>query len=224
MGCIRSLFRFAAAAVVMTWSARFAGAGETPDSQPPASVFSDFRAESPGQPHRITAADLPEPYASTSANNPASKAARPRNALPSAPPGFVVNVFAEGLSGPRAMRTAPNGDVFLAESMAGRIRVFRGVAGGKPLRSDIFIDGLNRTVWHCVLSRWAAPAMGLYRRHRRRAARALRRRPDTPPGPRKSCLMSRPEVATGRVICGSRRTAARCSLRSVRVRISATPT
>ncbi len=144
MGCIRSLFRFAAAAVVMTWSARFAGAGETPDSQPPASVFSDFRAESPGQPHRITAADLPEPYASTSANNPASKVARPRNALPSAPPGFVVNVFAEGLSGPRAMRTAPNGDVFLAESMAGRIRVFRGVAGGKPLRSDIFIDGLNR--------------------------------------------------------------------------------
>jgi len=43
------------------------------------------------------------------------------------------------------LRTAPNGDIFLAESSAGRIRVFRGLTSdGKPEQMQIFASGLNR--------------------------------------------------------------------------------
>jgi glucose/arabinose dehydrogenase len=56
-----------------------------------------------------------------------------------------VNLYADGLGTPRVIRLAPNGDVFVAESGAGRIRVFRGMtADGKPKRSDIFVSNLNR--------------------------------------------------------------------------------
>jgi len=44
--------------------------------------------------------------------------------MPKAPPGFVVSLFASGLDIPRALRAAPDGSVFLAESGAGRIRRF----------------------------------------------------------------------------------------------------
>src|SRR5579862_9863948 len=140
MGTHRPLLRLIASALVLTGTVPVAGAADSPDDQPPpASPFSDFRAEHPGSSHRITAADLPEPYASQSASNPPSKVRRPSGALPTAPPGFSVNVFAEDLVTPRAMRTAPNGDVFVAESSAGRIRVFRAMAGGRPQQSAIFI-------------------------------------------------------------------------------------
>src|SRR6202035_6193273 len=67
---------------------------------------------------------------------------------PVVPPGFEVTLFAEGLDQPRLIRAAPNGDIFVAESAAGRIRVLRpaapGAAGeaGKP-RSEVFASGLN---------------------------------------------------------------------------------
>jgi glucose/arabinose dehydrogenase len=41
--------------------------------------------------------------------------------------------------------TAPNGDVFLAETGAGQIRVFRGISGdGKPQQNEVFTTGLKR--------------------------------------------------------------------------------
>ena len=110
----------------------------------PAPPFSDFRSERPGATHRITAADLPEPYATDSATNQARIIARPKGTLPTAPRGFKVDIFADKLVTPRALRTAPNGDVFVAESSAGRIRVFRGLKDGRPLQSSVFVEGLNR--------------------------------------------------------------------------------
>ena len=39
----------------------------------------------------------------------------------------------------------PNGDIFLAESSSGKIRVFRGItAGGKPEHVELFATGLNK--------------------------------------------------------------------------------
>jgi len=53
--------------------------------------------------------------------------------MPQAPPFFQVGLFATNLEVPRVIRVAPNGDVFVVESQAGRIRVFRGMsADGKP--------------------------------------------------------------------------------------------
>jgi glucose/arabinose dehydrogenase len=56
-----------------------------------------------------------------------------------------VDEFASDLERPRTLRTAPNGDVFLAESGAARIRVFRAPDGAtRPAQSGIFADGLSQ--------------------------------------------------------------------------------
>jgi glucose/arabinose dehydrogenase/mono/diheme cytochrome c family protein len=111
----------------------------------PPGPFTDFRYELPGNTHRITVDDLPAPYATASAANSPSLVERPPDVKPEAPEGFKVGLFADGLAQPRVIRAAPNGDMFVAESAAGRIRVFRGVnEDGKPQRSQIFVDHLNR--------------------------------------------------------------------------------
>jgi len=112
---------------------------------PPPPPFTDFRYEAPGTVRKVTVADLPAPYATESAGNPPKIVPRPEGAWPKALPGFTVGLFAEGLKGPRLTRTAPNGDVFVAETSSGRIKVFRGLtAEGKPDQSETFIEGLER--------------------------------------------------------------------------------
>ena len=112
---------------------------------PPPAPFTDFRFETPGTRRKISVGDLPPPYATASAGNAPSLVQRPPEVWPQAPAGFKVNLYAEGLATPRVIHTAPNGDVFVAETGAGRIRVFRGLtAEGKPQRSEIFAGGLNR--------------------------------------------------------------------------------
>ena len=97
----------------------------------------DWSMDAPGVRRRITPDALPAPYATRSASRSPSVIAPPRGVLPRVPPGFVVSVFAEGLDMPRALRTAPNGDIFLAESGAGTIRVFTGQ------KSRVFAANLN---------------------------------------------------------------------------------
>jgi glucose/arabinose dehydrogenase len=109
------------------------------------SAFSDFRSERPGTIHRITAADLPAPFASPSVSNAPKVVPRPADAKPQALPGYAVALYADGLDNPRLMRTAPNGDVFVAESRPGRIKVIRGRdASGRAQTTDVFADGLSR--------------------------------------------------------------------------------
>ena len=91
--------------------------------------------------HRITVADLPAPLATPSVDNPAGLAPRPPGG-PQVLPGYKVNVYAEGLENPRLIRTAPNGDVFVAESDAGRVRVLRG--GDTAATNEIFATELKR--------------------------------------------------------------------------------
>jgi glucose/arabinose dehydrogenase len=111
----------------------------------PQAPFTDFRYEKPGTVRKITAADLPQPYATKSADNGAEVVARPANAWPIAPAGYKVEMYASGLENPRLMRTAPNGDIFLAESDPGRIRVFRGLTSdGKAEQMQVFASGLNK--------------------------------------------------------------------------------
>jgi glucose/arabinose dehydrogenase len=110
----------------------------------PVAPFTDFRYEKPGTTRKITVNDLPQPYATQSSNNGAELVARPANAWPVAPDGFKVEMFAAGLENPRLLRTAPNGDIFLAESEPGRIRVFRGMTSdGKAEQMQVFASGLK---------------------------------------------------------------------------------
>jgi glucose/arabinose dehydrogenase/cytochrome c5 len=111
----------------------------------PQAPFTDFRFERPGETRDIKVQNLPAPYGTDSANNAPQLVARPRNAWPQAPAGFTVQQYATGLDNPRLLRTAPNGDIFLAESDPGEIKVFRGItADGKPQQSSTFTTGLNQ--------------------------------------------------------------------------------
>jgi glucose/arabinose dehydrogenase len=63
----------------------------------------------------------------------------------SVPEGFSVKLFASGLSNPRIIRVAPNGDIFVAETAANRIRVLRAADGAEaPSENQIFAQGLDR--------------------------------------------------------------------------------
>jgi glucose/arabinose dehydrogenase/mono/diheme cytochrome c family protein len=111
---------------------------------PPPAPFTDFRYETPGTSRKITVNDLPQPFASSSAENGPQLVARPESVWPKAPEGFEVDLYATGLDNPRTLRTAPNGDIFLTESNAGRIRVFRGLTSDhKPELSAVFATNLK---------------------------------------------------------------------------------
>ena len=89
--------------------------------------FSNFRTEKPGTMHKITVGDLPAPYATKSASNGPDLVPRPKDVWPQAPPGFKVELFTDDVKNPRKLLTAPNGDLFVAESSEGRIKIFRGI-------------------------------------------------------------------------------------------------
>ena len=113
------------------------------DAPLPPQPFVDYRLEEPGKIHKVTVNDLPEPYATKSASNGPTVVERPQNAWPKAPEGFKVEQFTAGLDNPRLMRTAPNGDIFLAEMKAGDVKVFRGItADGHPQQTEVFARGL----------------------------------------------------------------------------------
>ena len=122
----------------------------TPSSEPlppgplPTPPFTDYRFEKPGTRHLITVADLPKPYQSAPVSNGPRLVARPQGAWPKVPAGFLVQLFANGLDNPRIIRAAPNGDLFVAESSSGKIRVFRGITGeGRAGQTAVFATGLN---------------------------------------------------------------------------------
>jgi glucose/arabinose dehydrogenase len=105
-------------------------------------AFADSASLRPGRARKITPADLPKPYATRSASL-SPLVDRPEGAMPVAPPGFRVELFLDGLSDPRQIRTAPNGDLFLAETGRGEIKVIRGYKAGKPETVTLFARGLS---------------------------------------------------------------------------------
>ncbi len=112
---------------------------------PPAPPFTDFRYEKPGKTRKITVKDIPPPLATPSSGNVPKVVPRPANAWPQVPPGFKVELYASGLQEPRLIRKAPNGDIFLAESMAGEIKIFRGItSAGKAEQTAVFASDLKR--------------------------------------------------------------------------------
>ena len=108
-------------------------------------ALGDWTTDAPGVRRKLTVKDLPAPYATTSAENSAEIVARPAGAMPKVPAGFVVELLTSDVQKPRMLRTAPNGDVFVVESAAGRVKVVRGAdrpAG--PERVEVFATGLRQ--------------------------------------------------------------------------------
>jgi len=107
-------------------------------------AMGDWRSDAPGVRRRITSADLPAPYATPSAGNGPRVVPRPPSASPRVPRGFRVERLPVELDAPRIVRVAPNGDIFIAETQAGRIRVLRTPEGAtRPDRIETFASRLN---------------------------------------------------------------------------------
>jgi len=105
----------------------------------------DWTTDAPGVRRRLTIADLDAPFETKSVDNGAKMVPRPAGAMPQVPTGFAVSEFATGLNNPRKIVTAPNGDVFVAESGPNRVRVLRDADNdGKPEVNEIFVEGLRQ--------------------------------------------------------------------------------
>ncbi len=106
-------------------------------------AYGSWQADKPGVVRLIRPDDLPKPGASPSVSNPTRVMAR-GEAMPQVAPGFKIELLADGLSDARVLRVAPNGDIFVAETGPGRIRVLRLGDGGKVATNEVFASGLNR--------------------------------------------------------------------------------
>lgn len=108
-----------------------------------AAAMGDWRADKPGVRRHLSVGDLPP------ASSPSAGVARvvsaPADAKPQVPPGFAVEKIASGLRSPRAIRVAPNGDLFVADSAANQLHVYRFAQGNaKPAVHEVFATGLSR--------------------------------------------------------------------------------
>jgi len=106
----------------------------------------DWKQDTPGRAHRIDLAHLPPPFATPAASNSPKVIAKPAGAQLLVPPGFHVQVFAGSaqVQAPRAMRVAPNEDVFVSETQNGRVKVLRPSAdGSKAATVAVFAQGLS---------------------------------------------------------------------------------
>jgi glucose/arabinose dehydrogenase len=108
-------------------------------------AFGDWRADKPGVRRLIVPDDLQAPFATESASNGADRAAMPPDAGPKLPPGFAAEMIASGIRNPRTVRIAPDGDIFVADSRANQIRVYRlGEGSTKPVEQAVFAKGLQQ--------------------------------------------------------------------------------
>jgi glucose/arabinose dehydrogenase len=104
----------------------------------------DATAAAPGLSHHRRVEELPPPKATQSAVNDPRVIARPRDAWPRAPQGFTVSLYARDLPKPRALLTAPNGDVFVTHKEPGEVLVLRGRgADGLAQQRATFAAGLD---------------------------------------------------------------------------------
>ncbi|HEV2709243.1 MAG TPA: sorbosone dehydrogenase family protein [Edaphobacter sp.] len=107
-------------------------------------AFTDYTQEHPGVRRHITVADLPAPAPDQSVDNGADLVPRPKDAWPQAPKGFKVELYAQDFKQPRLILTAPNGDLFVADSAAGEVKVLRGVtADGKVKTTATYASDLD---------------------------------------------------------------------------------
>jgi len=121
-------------------------------------AFIDGRAMKPATFRKVTVDALPPPFATSSSANPPRLVPRPANAWPQAPAGFKVDLYATGLDEPREIRTAPNGDLFVAETHLGQIKIFRGRdKDGKPQQVSVFSAGLIQPFGIAFYPRGANP-------------------------------------------------------------------
>lgn len=107
------------------------------------------KAENAGKDDTVTTTiqtvDLPAPFATESVQNFSKVIGWSAGKTPIAPAGFAVTAFADSLNNPRWLYTAPNGDIFVAESKteSSAVKKVKGVLSGKA-KSENTTASANR--------------------------------------------------------------------------------
>jgi glucose/arabinose dehydrogenase len=106
-------------------------------------AIGSWQDDKPGVRRLLTAKDMPA--ISKPTYGLAQVVPMPAGARPQVPDGFTAELVTTDLQKPRVIRVAPNGDLFVADSMFGAVRVLRVPAGrAKPEQDVIFASGLKQ--------------------------------------------------------------------------------
>jgi glucose/arabinose dehydrogenase len=141
---MRKVRTFAVTTLVLLASGSIAA--PTPDSNNAPllvgqAAMGGWQQDNPGVRRLLTPQDLPP--ISKASYSEAEVVPMPAGAKPRVPSGFIVEMVASGLNGPRVIREAPNGDLFVAEGTANDVRVLRMAPGNtKPSKNEIFATDL----------------------------------------------------------------------------------
>lgn len=85
---------------------------------------------------------LPLPAPGKGTPNFGSVVAPPDGAMPTAPAGFTVSLYADDMQGARMMTLAPNGDLFVAQSSRNVVSILRDTNGdGTPDQRFVYAQG-----------------------------------------------------------------------------------
>jgi glucose/arabinose dehydrogenase len=104
----------------------------------------DWQNDAPGVRHRVRVEDLPAPFETKSAGNGPAVVDRPDGAALAVPKDFEIKLLTTDPAGPRLMRTAPNGDIFVADTRSDDVRILRLSASGDSVAEDsVFAEGLS---------------------------------------------------------------------------------
>lgn len=123
------------------------GNDQQPETEAPVDTIGEYGAD----------VILAEPLATPSAVKTSKVVGWPAEMKPTAPTGYRVEKFADGLQNPRWIYEAPNGDIFVAESQttgtgANRISILRDTNGdGIAETNQVFLENLNKPLGMLVL-------------------------------------------------------------------------
>lgn len=101
--------------------------------------------EQPGQRFQVLPNEIPAPYATPGVDNHPDTVPRPADTRPQVPPGFTAEAYVTGLTHPRFMALAPDGDVFVTETNANKVTV---IHDGKPADFLAGFDGPSGIAFH----------------------------------------------------------------------------
>ena len=135
---------FAIAAASVSLLAATAGIAQDEKVLTGPEAFGDWRDDAPGVIRHIRPEDLPPPDMDQPASNAPETVPMPEGAMPEVMDGFTAEMVASGIENPRAIRFAPNGDLFVANSEPGEVLVFRIPEGGGEAEPATFASGLNQ--------------------------------------------------------------------------------
>jgi hypothetical protein len=109
-----------------------------------AAAFGDWHNDAPGVRRLITAQDLP----GITKDGPdfAEILPRPPEAMPRVPEGFSVDLVTSGLAQARVIWIAPNGDLFVTNSSANEVRVYR-IPPGSSKPAVEWVQDLQSFFW-----------------------------------------------------------------------------